>query len=97
MINLEKSDKTKLIELLEYIGFIKLDTNSDEKYLLIDKNDDIRTVTFYDNKISVDYIVDMVVYHYPSCLELLNIIREEFKYDIRKMKIDNLLNDVSIY
>jgi hypothetical protein len=25
MINFEKSDKTKLIELLGYIGFIKLD------------------------------------------------------------------------
>ena len=95
MINLEKFDKKKLIELLEYIGFVEWGTDSDEKYLLISENYDIRTVTFYDNK--VDYIVDMVVYHYPSCLELLNIIREEFKYDIRKMKIDNLLNDVSIY
>jgi hypothetical protein len=95
MINFEKSDKKKLIELLEYIGFIKLDTNSNEKYLLISKKYDIRTVTFYENK--VDYIVDMIIYHYPSCLELLNIIREEFKYDIRKYKLNKLLNDVSIY
>jgi hypothetical protein len=95
MINLEKSDKTKLIELLEYIGFVEWGTDNDEKYLLISENYDIRTVTFYENE--VDYIVDMIIYHYPSCLELLNIIRDEFKYDIRKRKIDNLLNDVSIY
>ena len=95
MINLEKSDNTKLIELLEYIGFVEWGTNNDEKYLLISENYDIRTVTFYENE--VDYIVDMIIYHYPSCLELLNIIRDEFKYDIRKRKIDNLLNDVSIY
>lgn len=40
MINLEKSDKTKLIELLEYIGFVEWGTDNDKKYLLIDKNDE---------------------------------------------------------